>query len=229
GHERGIEPIPNSALCHPWTIEQDASGIERSGVVARGSSRGAAGRISAVARRLQSRPAGGVGSALGLPNKAWESGLGGGAGGPHARLDLRGVQRSSGEFVGSAGFGYGGADEEVLRGDVGRETNEASRGAAGGASRYVEAETLAIALLLGGIYAVRRMVTSSGNHVRFDLNRFAKPVWRRSPYQSVCDRTRMTRIAADRRRSFLVLSAMIRARQRHQRSIDAFFAANTIC
>jgi hypothetical protein len=42
------------------------------------------------------------------------------------------------------------------------------------------------------------------------------------------NRTRMTRVERIRR-SFLVLSAMIRARQRHQRSIDAFFAANTNC
>jgi len=49
-----------------------------------------------------------------------------------------------------AAFGDGGADEEVLRGDVGRETNETRRGVARGASRNVEAEALAIALLLGG-------------------------------------------------------------------------------
>jgi hypothetical protein len=38
--------------------------------------------------------------------------------------------------------------------------------------------------------------------------------------------TRIERIDAD---PFLVLSAMIRARQRHRRSIDEFFAANTNC
>jgi hypothetical protein len=38
--------------------------------------------------------------------------------------------------------------------------------------------------------------------------------------------TRIERIAAD---PFLGLSAMIRARPRHQRSIDTFFAANTNC
>jgi hypothetical protein len=38
--------------------------------------------------------------------------------------------------------------------------------------------------------------------------------------------TREERIDAD---PFLILSAMIRARPRHQRSIDAFFAANTNC
>ena len=38
--------------------------------------------------------------------------------------------------------------------------------------------------------------------------------------------TRMERIDADLP---LVLSAMIRARPRHPRSIDAFFAANTNC
>jgi len=38
--------------------------------------------------------------------------------------------------------------------------------------------------------------------------------------------TQIERIDAE---SFLVLSAMIRARQRHRRSIDAFFAANTNC
>jgi len=38
--------------------------------------------------------------------------------------------------------------------------------------------------------------------------------------------TRIERIDAD---PFLVLSAMIRASQRHPRSIDTFFAANTNC